>query len=406
MVADHPGGLRRPRHGLLRACVALTGLGALLAPGVAPAGPATLARTGAPQVSTLSPGLFATVSTGVALIKTYRCNGAPVASGSGFLVGETVVMTARHVLTGACTARVFVGGESIDATRWVFWRSSEKEADIGVIKLAQPSSGYIFRFRTAPPPAGTNLAMVGHPFGNRVSLNQGKIVRRLKYGRVPLIAVRMLGAKGASGSAFVDDQGRVDGILQIGIGGGEASGLLLGVELSTAWGQGPRHALCRAFPNGGIPGCGTPPPPPPPPPIEPPPPPTTAYKVANCWIQYTGGDPKTIDVTKKLYQVAGAEMLANGHDKYSAIIELESNTTRAIEGVNRSLIAPNGRVFSTNAYTWEAGYSIYWGSLNYTWATGGYFWQRPEITTTQSPGWRFVWQFPDGQSCTWYFTVT
>ena len=184
----------------------------------------------------LTPVLFQTVSSGVALIKTFTCSGRALGQGSGFLVGESVVMTARHVLTGACRARILLGREAIPASHWVFWKSSEQTADLAVIKLTRASTGHIFRFRTSPPPFGTNLAMVGHPLGSRLSLNQGKIVRRFKLRNVPIVAVRMLGAIGASGSAFIDDQARVVGILQRGLGRGEASGVLLGVELSTAAG--------------------------------------------------------------------------------------------------------------------------------------------------------------------------
>lgn len=215
----------------------------------------------------LSPTKFAEVSTGVALIKTYGCGGRLRGTGSGFLVGSSVVMTAEHVLRGACRARVVFGNEMISAARWVFW--TQGAADIGVIKLAREATGHVFRFRSSPPPFGTNLAMLGHPLGNRVSMNQGKLIRRVKFGRVPAVVVRMLGAIGASGSPFVDDQGRVVGILQLGLGGGEASGFVVGVELSTAWGKGPRRALCRAFPRGGVRGCaGTEPDPPPLPFVE------------------------------------------------------------------------------------------------------------------------------------------
>lgn len=319
-------------------------------------------------------------------------------------------MTARHVLAGGCYVRVRVGSETHQTRKWVFWGGSELAADIGVIKLPRVSRGHIFRFRTAPPPFGTNLGMVGHPLGNRVSLNQGKVVRRFKLRGVPIMAVRMLGAVGASGSPFVDDQGRVNGILQIGLGGNETSGVLLGVELSTAWGKGPRHALCRAFPKGGVPGCAVTDPPPPPrepePPPPPAPPPSTDYKVRGCWVQHTGGDPTTIDISKKLYQVAGnAELLANGHDKYATVIALEANAVEPMN-VKKSLYMPNGRLFSTGTISWEPGYSLYWGTLAYTWAIGGFFWQRPEIATTASPGWRFLWEFPDGQTCTWILTVT
>ena len=82
----------------------------------------------------LSPALFEEVSTGVALIKTYGCGGRAVGQGTGFLVGDSVVMTARHVLQGACKVRVRVNGETFAGKRWVYWsggRASEEAADLG-----------------------------------------------------------------------------------------------------------------------------------------------------------------------------------------------------------------------------------------------------------------------------------
>ena len=87
------------------ACLAVTAGGAL--PSTSQAG------------TDISPGLFQKLSTGVALIRTYGCGGVPISQGTGFLVGDSVVMTARHVLKGACKVRVMVGGDRFTSERWV-----------------------------------------------------------------------------------------------------------------------------------------------------------------------------------------------------------------------------------------------------------------------------------------------
>jgi hypothetical protein len=66
------------------------GVAALIA-GVAAVGLLPSASWGATDVS---PGVFNEVSTGIGLITTYGCGGLPIAKGSGFLVGDSVVMTA------------------------------------------------------------------------------------------------------------------------------------------------------------------------------------------------------------------------------------------------------------------------------------------------------------------------
>jgi hypothetical protein len=221
----------------------------------------------------VSPDTFSEVSSGVALIKTYKCNGAPIAQGTGFLVGTSVVMTARHVIVDACRIHVHVDGANFvgkRATSWYGGGASPSAADIATIKLdGSADDGFVFRVRSSPVGTGLNLGMVGYPLGNRLSLNQGKIIWRGKYRGAPLLAVRMLGAEGASGAPFIDEQGRVVGILQVGLSkakdalGQRTSGALMGLDLVRWWGPHARLDLCRAYPSGGIAGCpGTKPPPP------------------------------------------------------------------------------------------------------------------------------------------------
>jgi len=168
---------------------------------------------------------------------------------------------------------VRVGGENFVVKRWVAWYgggASPSAADLATLKLDHAASGFVFRVRASRVAPGTNLGMVGYPLGNRLSLNQGKMFWRGKKGGAPLLAVRMLGAEGASGSPFIDDNGRVVGILQIGLGsedvfGQRTSGVLVGLDLVRWWGPRARLDLCRAYPNGGIAGCpGAGPAPPPP----------------------------------------------------------------------------------------------------------------------------------------------
>lgn len=327
-------------------------------------------------------------------------------------------MTARHVVRSpklACRVKARVDGRWVKVTRTTYWttdtRSNGQVEDLATLRLASSTTGHIFDFRTSSPRIGTNLAMVGHPLGNELSLTQGKLLARKRVGQVPIIFVNLLGGEGASGSAFVDNEGKVVGVLQLGLGsadilGQRTAGVVAGIDLATWWRAGARGDLCRAYPLGGIPDCGDPAPDPPDEPDPPPPPPPAGYKIATCWIQYSGGDTRTWDVSKKLYQVSGTEMLANGHNNYSAVIQLEGPAPATIFGVQVQLITPNRRIFASESFTWDATYSLFGYGLGWTWSNGAYFWQHPEITTTQPPGWSFVWRFPDGQTCTWYFTVT
>src|SRR5262249_31184061 len=119
--------------------------------------------------------------------------------------------------------------------------------------------GHVFALRTWSPPVGTNLTMMGHPLGNQLSITQGKIYGKGKQRRIPTLAVRLLGAQGASGAPLLDDDGKVAGVLQIGLGrpdflGQNTSGFILGIDIASWWPRA-RLDLCRKYPTGGILGC-------------------------------------------------------------------------------------------------------------------------------------------------------
>lgn len=296
----------------------------------------SLAASAAPTQATLSPGLFERVSSGVAYVTGSTCSGQRVSQGSGFLIGRSVVMTARHVVRGACRINVKVASRKHRVTAWTYWRGSARSdgeaEDLATLKLAGESEGYQFSIRSGTPPPGTNLAMVGHPLGNRVSLNQGKIISKFRIGGVPVIAVQMLGAEGASGSAFVDDAGRVVGVLQVGLGGADflgqrTAGVLVGIDLSRVSSR-IRPALCRAYPNGGIRGCAprkSPknPPLPTPPPVAPGP-----LRISECWIASSESWEPTAKVfslspvVQSVYAVLRLNRSARAEEALSLVVRL------------------------------------------------------------------------------------
>ena len=177
-------------------------------------------------------------------------------------------MTARHVAfqpkTLACKIKVRAGGRWIAVVsrhRWATRGGVGKLEDIATLKLARPVVGaHIFTIATSPPRKWTNLAMVGHPLGNAISLTQGPLLSRYTESHVPFLVMNLLGGEGASGSAIVNERGNVVGILQRGAGsedplGEITGGLVFGIDLAKVWDSASRRALCRGYPAGGIPYC-------------------------------------------------------------------------------------------------------------------------------------------------------
>lgn len=376
---------------------------------------AGLLGTGAEPVTanarpSISPGLFQSISSGVALIKTFTCGGRPIAEGSGFLVGDSVVMTARHVVRGACRVRVHVDGATSTSTRWSYWSgggTSQDAADLATIKLPTPAvGGYVFRIRASLPPLGSNLSSVGYPLNHPLSLNQGKLVSRIRAHGAPLIAVKMLGAEGGSGSPFVDDRGRVVGILQVGLGstdvlGERTTGVLLGLDLVRWWGPRARLDLCRAYPHGGIAGCpGSSPPPPPPPP-----PPPAKPHIQQCWAQpVPAGSYWTPDLAQTSF--LGNDILTQGPTNFVEVAQLDASPTTSIApgAVTLTLTQPNGQVFSTvTDNDWQVGDDQNAYDFHWTLTDGSLFFQHPD--QTGSGAWTFSWTGPDGQTCSNQITV-
>ena len=85
----------------------------LLGAGPADSGSAADASSKTAAGRALDPKLFSELATGVVLIRTFDCGGSPKTGGSGFLVGMSVVITARHVAFQskkfACKIKVRVG---------------------------------------------------------------------------------------------------------------------------------------------------------------------------------------------------------------------------------------------------------------------------------------------------------
>jgi V8-like Glu-specific endopeptidase len=292
----------------------LVALASLVTAGLAaPTGSTALLGSGTPKSVSLDPGLFSDLSSGVVLIRGFSCSGTAKVSGTGFLVGSDVVMTARHVVDPlgekralACRVKVKVDGHWVRVTKTAWWyRSADptgRGTDLATLKLAQPAASYdhLFDFRNSSPRIGTNLAMLGHPLGNDISLTQGKLLSKHHLNRVPLLIIDLLGAEGASGSPIVDNSGHVVGVLQLGLGGKDilgqrTSGVVAGIDLSSWWGSGHKveQTLCHAYPRGGIPNCGKNPAPSP----APTPPAPPAVPAPASFADSTGEDANAPDIT-------------------------------------------------------------------------------------------------------------
>ena len=167
-------------------------------------------------------GLLTAVSSGLVEI-TARCGGDSI-TGSGFLVGPRVVMTARHVLYDGkgrpCTARVIQEGTGKAAViaRFIGLRDSASgtAADIALAVLATPLEGHTFDISNISSRIGQAVTALGYPEGEPLGLTQGHIAKKYSGNGIAQLDISLLAVGGESGGPIVGSDGRVVAIAQFG----------------------------------------------------------------------------------------------------------------------------------------------------------------------------------------------
>lgn len=181
-------------------------------------------ETPAPTPTLQSPAAAATVAGFSKYEKAalrVRNIGCGVSSGSGFAIGDHVLVTNRHVIGGAALLQVstYDGrdievnavGAAIVADLALVWT---KEVLPATIHLAQSN-----------PPAGTAVSVVGYPLGGQLTTTNGRVLRYgpdpIGWSPLPMIYSDAPIEHGSSGSPVVDAAGLLVGVVYAG-GQGEA----------------------------------------------------------------------------------------------------------------------------------------------------------------------------------------
>lgn len=115
--------------------------------------------------------VFADASTGVVRIDVRACGSG--GTGTGFLIGPTLVATVAHVVEGAQRVRITAPKLALVTTGQVI--GIDHDHDLALVRTDVPLTGHIFDLRPEQPPIGTEIGVIGFPLGRSMQLTIGHI---------------------------------------------------------------------------------------------------------------------------------------------------------------------------------------------------------------------------------------
>jgi S1-C subfamily serine protease len=153
------------------------------------------------------------VRSGVAQMSVTGCETS--STGTGFLVGPDLVVTAAHVVTEASAISVSFGDRSVNA---VILGINER-ADLALVQTESVVTGHQFAFQKAEPPLGTDVAALGFPLGESLTLTRGTVSgldRKINFGNGSIENMLQTDAainSGNSGGPLLTQDGLVAGVV-------------------------------------------------------------------------------------------------------------------------------------------------------------------------------------------------
>jgi S1-C subfamily serine protease len=113
------------------------------------------------------PEVVAQVQSGVGQLSVTGCDFN--ATGTGFMVAPDLMVTAAHVVADASAISIRFGGASVEGAVLGF----NELADLALIRLDAAVTGHEFQFQATDPPIGTDVAALGFPRGESLTLTKG-----------------------------------------------------------------------------------------------------------------------------------------------------------------------------------------------------------------------------------------
>ncbi|HEY3436927.1 MAG TPA: serine protease [Actinotalea sp.] len=168
----------------------------------------------APQPSgtgNLSPDGFDSVQRMAVRIRNVGCSS--LSTGSGFAIDATTLITNKHVVADSADLQVATyDGRDIDVTA----ASTAAIADLAVVRTAEPLPTFP-ELAPTDPVRGDSVTVVGYPQGGVLTLTTGQVIGSttdpLNANLGEVLVTDAAVEPGSSGSAVLDKDGRVVGVV-------------------------------------------------------------------------------------------------------------------------------------------------------------------------------------------------
>lgn len=159
----------------------------------------------------LTPDGFDAVQRMAVRIRNVGCGS--LSTGSGFAVDATTLITNKHVVAGSAELQVSTyDGRDIDVTA----SSTASIADLALVRTAEELPSYP-KLAESDPVRGDVVTVVGYPQGGSLTVTQGQVIGLttdpLNENLGEVLVTDAPVEPGSSGSAVLDAEGRVVGVV-------------------------------------------------------------------------------------------------------------------------------------------------------------------------------------------------
>jgi serine protease Do len=182
--------------------------------------------------------LYENVQDGVVRISATTCDGGGI--GTGFLVSPTLVATAAHVVEGAASLALAVGEDGRSGFTSGVVVGIDPDSDIALVRTRRPLSGHVFEFAAGSPVVGQEVAAIGFPEGEAMTLTKGTVSGL--HRSIDIDGVRRSGLiqtdtainPGNSGGPMLGPDGSVYGVVDAKLTAAEGIGYAVSPAIASA----------------------------------------------------------------------------------------------------------------------------------------------------------------------------